>query len=958
MTCKFIRCEALLFIATLIFCCSVPCFSNGMNPNGALWLPEPPDSMHAVIIPPTLNEKTTKWQLSTDGKHALSIDDKIILWDVPLCRPIAVHPGKCANAVFSNYAPHIIYIKYANNWWQLIDIFSGKIRGFFKSDELPDANPNLPPDDFLKSVFSNHTSCFFSDMDIDRANGKIAMAGAYPIIWDIKKGVGSGIKGFYTDQWRKAIFNENMMIISPKYNFSNRLAPFWTIRCTYSQNGSLFVSLPADKVYVFDSYGNYSNCIECSGVITQLYNFGNHIVAERSYEQPVISLNGSNPFSLIRSRKGKALPLCFISNISDSGYFIGKHPQSDWFTIGRLRPDGSARWRSAETYGGNRNPKRLYMSDSGRKCTFTGDFDSDFLTHRIDYEDYENNKPYRLFLHTSGLSDQARHGGSFFSGSFISDSVWVGGSVSGNALIINDSNFTPDLINDLDIYNPMHQHYGAVVGVKSLDSNRFVTADTYGTARIWDSGTFELVATLAYFPKSHDYIIYTPDNYYKATKGATDMIHYVKGLDSYTFRQFDLRFNRPDIVLKRLGGDSLEIEIFHSAWLKRLRKLGFSPVGIDKTLAHAPQLDIINKNALSGSTANGSIELSVNASDSISTLRSLHVLVNDVPVYGTKGIPLNGGNSCSRSLNVNLAEGQNLITVYCLNNNGQESLRQQLSVVNSAEPKPKKLFVVAVGVSDYNDSDRNLKFAASDASSFSETLTSGNLNFAETKCLLLKNKDFSNRSLSEIRKFFRATSPDDVAVLYYAGHGILDSELNYYLGCSDTDFYRPESSAVKYDDFQDVIEDIPSLHRYCIVDACHSGDIDKDESVAVNTLSESEFGDLTFRSAGKRVLSTVNREVAKKYHAMFVDLSQKEGITVAASSSGDELSVESDSFGGGLFTRVLTDALSGKGDSNGDGHVSVSETFEYIKVKVPEISRRRQNPQIKYHNPDKEVVLK
>ena len=45
----------------------------------------------------------------------------------------------------------------------------------------------------------------------------------------------------------------------------------------------------------------------------------------------------------------------------------------------------------------------------------------------------------------------------------------------------------------------------------------------------------------------------------------------------YPFEQFDLKFNRPDIVLSRIGKvDTTLINAYHNAYLKRIKKMNFT----------------------------------------------------------------------------------------------------------------------------------------------------------------------------------------------------------------------------------------------------------------------------------------------------------------------------------------------------------------------------------------------
>lgn len=94
------------------------------------------------------------------------------------------------------------------------------------------------------------------------------------------------------------------------------------------------------------------------------------------------------------------------------------------------------------------------------------------------------------------------------------------------------------------------------------------TADMNGQITVWDTKTQEPIVFVYQTTgdSGSEYIFLTPDHYYKATPGINRHINFVKDGQPYAFEQFDLRNNRPDIILSRLGGDPAEVELLHKAW--------------------------------------------------------------------------------------------------------------------------------------------------------------------------------------------------------------------------------------------------------------------------------------------------------------------------------------------------------------------------------------------------------
>ena len=105
------------------------------------------------------------------------------------------------------------------------------------------------------------------------------------------------------------------------------------------------------------------------------------------------------------------------------------------------------------------------------------------------------------------------------------------------------------------------------------NGDTFVTSSNDGTIRFWSLASKQSLAIFIPF-KNEEFILITGDNYYLMSKGAMDEIGFkVKGKYYYP-EQFDLKYNRPDIVLDKLKfSDKDLILAYHQAYLKRLKKI-------------------------------------------------------------------------------------------------------------------------------------------------------------------------------------------------------------------------------------------------------------------------------------------------------------------------------------------------------------------------------------------------
>ena len=433
------------------------------------------------------------------------------------------------------------------------------------------------------------------------------------------------------------------------------------------------------------------------------------------------------------------------------------------------------------------------------------------------------------------------------------------------------------------------------------------------------------------------HIIFTPDGYYMGTKESLDVVMYSLGGKLYGFDQFDLTRNRPDILRERLGASEQEVAMLRRIHEKRVRRMGLSLSDADP--AEAPLLEVLD--APKGKVNVPEVLIGLAASDKSALLSRFLVWVNGAPVFGRDGLEIAGGvKEAGRQIRVPLSDGKNLIEISCLNSKGVESLRRALEVEYVGTKRRSTLYLVALGVSQYADAAYNLRYAAKDAEEMLSTMQINSRAYSAVKTLLLKNKEVNAEAPNRIKKFLENAGSNDAVIVFYAGHGLLDADYNYYLSLYGTDFSNPASTAMSYDDFEDLFDRILPQKRLVLIDACHSGEIDKEDVHEVWAAAKTE-GKVTFRGAalGKESVESL------AINGGYVDVRRGRGTTVFAGSSGLEVAMEGNDWQNGLFTWVVKRGLlSFAADSNSDGTVTVSELLDYAHKEVNRISGGTQSP--------------
>ncbi len=270
-------------------------------------------------------------------------------------------------------------------------------------------------------------------------------------------------------------------------------------------------------------------------------------------------------------------------------------------------------------------------------------------------------------------------------------------------------------------------------------------------------------------------------------------------------------------------------------------------------------------------------------------------------------------------------------------------IRSEISgVIPVEKPSGSKpnLWVLAIGVSDYKDSNLNLKYADNDARSIAKVLKAqeGKL-FDEVHYKLLLNEEGTRENILEgMSKFLGMASYDDLVIIFMAGHGVKDKQTgSYYFITHDA---RPDTLMTRgllwstFDEAQRrLTSNVSKLMLW--IDTCHAGAM----KVAMRGAEAGEELSQALKSA--------------------------EGTFVLAASKPGEESEESARFslpgetgGHGVFTYALLEGLQYKADMDNDKSITVSELSSYVAKRVPRLTNGKQHPFFRMSGTDVPISLK
>jgi hypothetical protein len=227
-----------------------------------------------------------------------------------------------------------------------------------------------------------------------------------------------------------------------------------------------------------------------------------------------------------------------------------------------------------------------------------------------------------------------------------------------------------------------------------------------------------------------------------------------------------------------------------------------------------------------------------------------------------------------------------------------------------------KLYVLAIGVSQYKDKSLTLQFAAKDATDFAESLLKqkGGLYRDVVVKILVDEKATRDEIIDGFDWISKETTSKDIAMVFLAGHGVNDSGGVYYYLPANTDLEKLKRTGLLFTEMKNTVASLAGK-TILFIDTCHAGNV------------------LGARAVAPDIMGVVN-ELA----------SAENGAVVFASSTGRQYSFEDSNWGNGAFTKAVVEGINGKADYTGKGRITINMLDLYISERVKELTKGKQTP--------------
>ncbi len=463
--------------------------------------------------------------------------------------------------------------------------------------------------------------------------------------------------------------------------------------------------------------------------------------------------------------------------------------------------------------------------------------------------------------------------------------------------------------------------------VFSPDGKFIVSSSEDNTIRKWNGDNGELLYSFFSVDES-DYLVIDPRGRYDGTAAARKLLYYVCGNEITDFEQLKNLAWEPGLAEKLSGKRTEPITALVT---EELPLCDFTPLVKDLGFTYG-------KYHFSIQPRNGGLE-------------TVELFVNEkgVKSYTAASLVKTGQGfrldvPASEVQSFFVAGEENVIMVKASSKNETTYSRGAKISVRDTKKKPNpNMYIVSIGISRYKSEKLQLKFASKDSRELGSALSSAGAKLLNTDNKqhvfnYILNTDTSSKywpSKKNIQAVMdsitRKAKPDDVVVVFFAGHGMLyNTGRSFYLLTSDASGFDIEGIekqvGVSAEELNQWMSGIKANKQVLVLDACNSGKVIQ------------------------RVKDVMGkREVPADQQRALERLKDKTGTFILSAAASDQSAYETSLYRQGLLTySLLTGLKLGQGLKD-NKFIDVNKWFNFaadnVKILAKDIGGR-QDPQI------------
>jgi hypothetical protein len=295
-------------------------------------------------------------------------------------------------------------------------------------------------------------------------------------------------------------------------------------------------------------------------------------------------------------------------------------------------------------------------------------------------------------------------------------------------------------------------------------------------------------------------------------------------------------------------------------------------------------------------------------------------------------------------ISISLSEGDNRIECSVTNTNGTESYRSPLLVKCTAPTtQPSNVYFIGIGINHFKETGHDLKYSCKDIRDLGKKLQEKYPNSLSVDTLF--NELVSLQNVVMLRKKLLQTTVNDKVIVAYSGHGLLSKELDYYLSTYTVNFKKPEEGGLPYEALENLLDSIPARKKLMLIDACHSGEVDKEEGLEMSKQADSLGLSKGFAPEGNQESQKLGlKNSFELMQSLFVNVGKSTGAIILSAAAGNQFALETGQLKNGVFTYSLLETLAG------ETVIKLSTLKKRVAQRVEQLTNGLQKPTYRNEN--------
>ncbi len=511
----------------------------------------------------------------------------------------------------------------------------------------------------------------------------------------------------------------------------------------------------------------------------------------------------------------------------------------------------------------------------------------------------------------------------------------LGSDVKNDIIAITENNYSIQLINKEGKFIKEFRTQDNSTFLKatfSKDHKVMFTPSTEKGIHVWHVETGELLGTYYFIANTNEYIFVSPEGLFDGSVEGMKELYFVRNNKPIPLENLYEKFYTPELLRRKLNGEKFSAPDVGNLHDAPKVKIAYAEI--------ARNLTVEEDGIPTYQNTTGAAEITVTANapdDAVDEIRLfqngkiLNLVTRNLIVADDKT------TTAVKKYTISLLPGQNTIRVVALNTQRTESNPDEIlvnysavanntpvvakpvsnnGVIVSTVNKDATLHLIVVGINEYQNKTMSLNYAMADATAFKEEVEKDAKTILGTvKTYFVTNTTADKNGItSAFKEVQQNAKPQDVFIFYYAGHGVIGKDKEFYLVPTDVSDLKNvqtelEQKGIASKLLQQYAIDIPAQKQLFILDACQSA------------------------GAFEKLLSASGEQ--QKSLAV---VARSTGTHWMAASGAMQFANEFSSLGHGVFTYVLLQALRGAAANN--KMITVNGLKDFLQTGVPDLMKK------------------